>query len=227
MPTYGLYDDDEIEAKKQELEDEGKITYEACIAYVTEDYETYHEEMRKAAEDVLLGIEPDFIDEDEIDRLTELYATDPVTDDKDYEIEAKIRELEDEGKFTYMAYVAYISKDYDAYDEAMRDAAESISLGIEPQFIDEEEKERLRDIFTQAQDDDYQSTYTPPTYTPPIYTPPLSYNEPDITVGSYFGCCFTLFKWVVVIASGLIVPYLCYRAIKLVIKAVIKSRRGS
>lgn len=151
MATYGLYDDEDIDAKEKELEDEGKITYAACIAYVTEDYETYHEEMRKAAEDVLMGLEPEFLDEEEINRLTELYATDPVTDDDD-------------------------QSDYD-----------------------------------------YQ----------PIYTPPPSHNEPELTVGSYFGCCFTLVKWVFIIVSGLIVPYLCYRFIKLVIKELIKSRTGS
>lgn len=73
MATYEI--DDEIEETAKRLEAEGKITEEACLAFLDRDRERYWEAMRLAAEDVLLGGSPHFLSKSEIADVAEIYGT--------------------------------------------------------------------------------------------------------------------------------------------------------
>lgn len=81
--AYYDYDDDDIEEKAEELEDAKKITEEACIAYLRGDHDEYWEEMKRAAEDVLMGYPPHFLSRREIKQLMDIYG-EPLEEEEDY-----------------------------------------------------------------------------------------------------------------------------------------------
>ena len=174
MSAY-YFTEEEIEEQARELEKDGKITEEACTAYLCEDYEGYWREMRDAAEMVLEGYEPYFLSEEEIKELTEQYGA-PAPPTEDY----------------------HLSDDDSLSDDDYRSDY------------------NYRSDYDQQSDYDYRPTI------PPL--PQYDYSSSDLSLGSYFGCCFQLVMWIFMIASGLFVPYLIYKLAKLFIKALIKSR---
>ena len=55
----------------KQLEAEGKITFEACYAYLNDDLTTYENEMDKAAADIKRSIKPKFLTKEEIQTLAD------------------------------------------------------------------------------------------------------------------------------------------------------------
>lgn len=73
MAIIGHHSSDKVVAKAQQLENEGKITREACIAILKGDEDTYSEKMLEAAQRVLRGDSPYFLSKQETKALVDEY----------------------------------------------------------------------------------------------------------------------------------------------------------
>lgn len=132
-------------AVAQQLEAEGKITREACIAALKGDEDTYSEKMLEAAQKVIRGESPRFLTQQEIKALTDQQknpqpkksAETPVrrddTDEKLFLTGAKLLFLHATGlTVPYLAYKAYNAwegkmKSFLSYHEARTKAIQLLS----------------------------------------------------------------------------------------------------
>ncbi len=144
--------------------------------------------------------------------------------DRDFERQVKelAKKLEDEGKMTREACESYLLELYDLYHADMEVAAMMILAGEHVEFLTPEEIQKMVDDHNNQAIQNAERL----KFEEQQRQAQLAAAFQDDSLGC-FSIIFTLVKWLILIASGLIVPYLCYRAIKLVIKAVIKSRRGA
>lgn len=261
--AYYDYDDDDIEEKAEELEDAKKITEDACIAYLCGNHDEYWEEMKRAAEDVLMGYHPHFLSRREIKQLMEIYGepteeedytpppppkkvdlskknappeppapwmvkndpppvppVDAQQSDKEFEKQAEelAVKLDAEGKLTKDAWEFFLMGLHELYWSEIKFAALKI-LNNEPvTFLTPEEIEKMRDEY-------HAREQLPAPQPTPQYNYSSSLNEQPGCLEScltvfvaglmlIFVPFFFIIKWGFMIGSGLIIPYLIYKAFR-------------
>ena len=93
----------------------------------------------------------------------------------------------------------------------MKVAAENILCDMPVEFLTPEEIQKAVDEHN-AQQDQLAAQYNVPPHL-----------RPGNELSTFFGCCFVLAKWLFLLLSGLVIPYLIYKAGVSIFKSIIKS----